>query len=298
VTFVQLRILQAVARTGNMTRAAEELRMTQPAVSHALRGLERELGVTLLIRRSDGVTPTAVGRAVTERAARILTQLEGLQQEAAAARGRAVGRLLLGVFPSVNARLFPRILAAFSAAHPEVTLRVLEGSDAEVLDWLLTGAVDIATVTSVSPEIVTTTLTSDRMLAVVPAAHRLSERSAVRVADLAREPFIMSTGGCEPLITAVARQAGVRLRSHYRVRDAYSILAMVAEGLGVTIMPELALPVGATGIHALPLEPEESRTVLLGLPADCPPLPAAAAFAELARREAGATSHPASPTVS
>ncbi|MFI6738805.1 LysR substrate-binding domain-containing protein [Nonomuraea sp. NPDC050451] len=285
MTFTQLRILLAVARTGNMTRAAEELNTTQSAVSHALRSLESELGLSLLVRGSHGVSLTAGGRAVRRRATLILTQLEALEQEVAAARGADTGSLRVGVIPSANARLLPRILRAFGEAHPRVRLIVIEGSDGEVLDWLRTGAADVGTISAgaVAADVaglVTHPLATDRMLAVLPTGHALATRASVPVAELARHPFIMSTGGCEPLITALAREAGARLRCHYRVRDTNSILAMVAEGLGVTVVPELSLPAHHPGVHAVPLEPASERTILLALPAD--PLPAATAFAELA----------------
>ncbi|MEV4580156.1 LysR substrate-binding domain-containing protein [Nonomuraea jabiensis] len=285
MTFTQLRILLAVARTGNMTRAAEELNTTQSAVSHALRGLESELGLSLLVRGSHGVSLTAAGRAVRRRATLILTQLEALEQEVAAARGADTGSLRVGVIPSANARLLPRILRLYGEAHPRVRLTVIEGSDGEVLDWLRTGAADVGTLTAGAVPadvagLVTRPLATDRMLAVLPSGHALAEHASVPVAELARHPFIMSTGGCEPLITALARAAGASLRCHYRVRDTGSILAMVAEGLGVTVVPELSLPAHHPGVHAVPLEPASERTILLALPAD--PLPAATAFAELA----------------
>jgi DNA-binding transcriptional LysR family regulator len=289
VTFSQLRVLQAVARTGNLTRAAGELGTTQPAVSHALRSLERELGVTLLLRHSNGVSLTPVGRAVRHRAGLILGQLEGLSQEAAAARGRAQGRLRLGVVPSVNARLMPGVLKLFAGTHADVELSVLEGSDAEVLEWLQTGAIDVATVTALASGLATTVVASDQMVAVVPADHRLASRARVAVGDLAREPFIMSSGGCEPLISDLAHRAGVTLRCHYRVRDTNSILTMVAEHLGVTLLPELSLPADAAGFSAVPLHPSEVRTIRLAVLADATPDPAATAFVELAARELAAT---------
>ncbi|GAA3571813.1 hypothetical protein GCM10022419_060850 [Nonomuraea rosea] len=343
MTFTQLRILRAVARAGSMTRAAEELATTQSAVSHALRALEAELGLTLLIRGNHGVRLTSAGQAVYRRAALILTQVEALEQEVAGARGQDGGSLRVGVIPSANARLLPRILRAFGAAHPRVRLTVIEGSDQEVLEWLSTGAADLATVTApvaasgfgpttapvaasgfdpgtapgfgpvtdsgaapgfasgtaagpvtgsaariaVGPAassagvgLVTSPLARDRLLAIVPSGHDLAVCSAVSISDLARHPFVMSTGGCEPLIMALARAAGVSLRCHYRVRDTNSILAMVAEGLGVSIMPELSLPAHHAGVAAIPLDPAAERTILLALPED--PLPAAIAFAALA----------------
>ncbi|TMR89926.1 LysR family transcriptional regulator [Nonomuraea basaltis] len=280
MTFTQLRILQAVARTGNMTRAAEELATTQSAVSHALRALESELGIALLVRGNHGVSLTAAGRAVLRRATLILTQVEALEQEVAAARGQERGSLRVGAIPSANARLLPPILRMFGETHPRVRLAVMEGSDEEVLEWLQTGAADVATVTNAVPGLVTRPLATDRMLAVLPSGHELSVRDPVPVAELGRHPFIMSTGGCEPLITELAREAGVSLRCHYRVRDTGSILAMVGEGLGVSVVPELSLPVHYAGVHAVPLDPAAERTILLALPAD--PLPTATAFADLA----------------
>jgi DNA-binding transcriptional LysR family regulator len=299
MTFTQLRILQAVARTGNMTRAAEELATTQSAVSHALRALESELGVALLVRGNHGVSLTAAGRAVCRRATLILTQVEALEQEAASAREHERGSLRIGVISSANARLLPPILRRFGDAHPQVRLTVMEGSDNEVLEWLETGAADIATVSSgvagttgvasaarttdgvsLPAGLVARPLAADRMLAVLPGGHELGVRHSVPVVELARHPFIMSTGGCEPLITALARAAGASLKCHYRVRDTNSILAMVAEGLGVSIVPELSLPAHRAGAHAIPLDPAAERTILLAWPTD--PLPTATAFAELA----------------
>jgi DNA-binding transcriptional LysR family regulator len=283
MTFAQLRVLRAVVRTGNLTRAAEELGTTQSAVSHALRLLERELGVSLFVRGSQGVTPTPAGRAVDRRAALILAQADAIAEEAAAARDEAGGRLRVGVVPSANARLMPRVLRAFASAHPDAALTVLEGSDDEVLDWFTTGAVDVATLGTALPAGETVPLARDRLLAVLPAGHRLGGRSRVTVAEVARHPFIMSSGGCEPLITELAARAGARLRCHYRVRDVGSILAMVAEDLGVSIVPELSLPARAEGVRVLPLDPEETRTLRLALPGDA--LPLAVAFAEAALAE-------------
>jgi DNA-binding transcriptional LysR family regulator len=176
----------------------------------------------------------------------------------------------------------PALLRAFRAAHPAVRLTVLEGSDDEVLEWLLTGAVDVGTVAAAHPALAVTPLATDRMVAVLATGHPLADLPSVAVADLAREPFVMSAGGCAPLIEAIACRAGVRLRTHYEVRDSASVVAMVAERLGVTIMPELALPASAGGVRALPLAPAEERRIGLALPADARPQPAAAAFVELA----------------
>jgi DNA-binding transcriptional LysR family regulator len=283
VTFAQLRALHAVALTGSVTRAAEQLLMTQPAVSHAIRGLERELGVSLLVRRADGVALTSVGAAVAERASIILTQLEGLRADAAAAAEQHATTLRIGVLPSANARLMPALLREFGAAHPDVRVRVLEGSDPEVLDWLRTGAVDVAVVAEPFDDLLAVPLAVDDLLAVLPIDHALAAQEAVAIADLAREPFIMPAGGCEPIISGLARAAGVRLRRHYEVRDTASITAMVRERLGVTVMPELSIPDDRSGLRVLPLEPPAQRRLSLAVLHDAEPLPAAMALMSLSR---------------
>jgi DNA-binding transcriptional LysR family regulator len=287
VTFAQLRALHAVALTGNVTRAAEQLLMTQPAVSHAIRSLERELGVALLVRRPDGVSLTSAGAAVAERAGTILAQLESLRAEAAAAADQKAVTLRVGVLPSANARLMPPLLRAFATAHPEVRVTVLEGSDPEVLDWLQTGAVDVAVVAQAGDDLVTAPLAVDELLAVLPLDHPLAARGAVPIADLGHEPFIMAAGGCEPIISALARAAGVRLRRHYEVRDTASIAAMVRERLGVTIMPELSIPDDRSGRRVLPLDPAAERRLSLAVLPDAEPLPAALALMRLGEERSG-----------
>jgi DNA-binding transcriptional LysR family regulator len=282
VTFAQLRALHAVALTGSVTRAAEQMLMTQPAVSHAIRGLERELGVSLLVRRSDGVSLTSVGATVAGRAAIILAQLEGVRADAAAAADQQSVTLRIGVLPSANARLMPALLREFAMAHPDVRVTALEGSDPEVLDWLRTGAVDVAVVTEPAGDLLTAPLATDDLLAVLPVDHPRAGQGSVPIAELGHEPFIMSAGGCEPIIAALARAARVRLRRHYEVRDPASIVAMVRERLGVTIMPELSIPGDRTGLRVLPLDPPARRRLSLAVLHDAEPVPAALALMRLA----------------
>jgi DNA-binding transcriptional LysR family regulator len=290
VTFAQLRALHAVALTGSVTRAAEQLLMTQPAVSHAIRGLERELGVSLLVRRADGVSLTSVGAAVAERAAIILAQLEGVRADAAVAADEQSVTLRIGVLPSANARIMPALLREFATAYPDVRVTALEGSDPEVLDWVRTGAVDVAVVAEPAEELLTAPLATDDLLAVLPVDHPRAGQDAIPIADLAHEPFIMPAGGCEPIISALARDAGVRLRRHYEVRDTTSILAMVRERLGVSIMPELSVPDDRRGVRLLPLDPPAQRRLALAVLPDAEPLPAALALMQL--RSAGDADHP------
>jgi DNA-binding transcriptional LysR family regulator len=244
--------------------------------------------VSLLVRRPDGVSLTSVGASVAERAAIILAQLEGLRADAAAAADQHATTLRIGVLPSANARLMPALLREFAAAHPDVRVRALEGSDPEVLDWLRTGAVDVAVVAEPLDDLLAAPLAVDDLLAVLPVDHPLAAGTSVPIAALAREPFIMPAGGCAPLIAGLARAAGVRLRRHYEVRDTASITAMVRERLGVTIMPELSIPDDRTGLRVLPLDPPAQRQLSLAVLHDAAPLPAALALMGQVRSAVGA----------
>jgi DNA-binding transcriptional LysR family regulator len=176
----------------------------------------------------------------------------------------------------------PHVATGAALEHTAVRVTLLEGSDSEVLDWLRTGAVDMAIVATDEDDLQAAPLAGDDLLAVVAVDHPLAGREAVAIADLEGEPFIMPAGGCEPLISALAREAGVRLRRHYEVRDTASITAMVRERLGVTIMPELSIPDDRTGLRALPLDPPARRRLSLAVLHDAEPLPAALALMRLA----------------
>jgi DNA-binding transcriptional LysR family regulator len=288
MTFTQLKVLRAVGRCGSLTRAALELKTSQPSVSHSLKSLELELGVRLCVRRHDGVTLTPIGRTVSRLADNILSQRDALTEAVARERNDSDYRLKVGTIPSVNAKLLSRAVHSFTSSRNRCEVSVLEGSDMEVVEWLRTGAVDLATVTASDGDLITTPLVSDHMVAVLPTEHRLARQQSVTITEIAREPFIMSSGGCEPLISAIATGANARLRPHYRIRDTASILTMVTEGLGVTIMPALALPTAMSGLCVVPLCPRQSRTVLLAVLADAPVLPLARTFIEYASSVAAA----------
>lgn len=116
------------------------------------------------------------------------------------------------------------------------------------------------------------------MLVIIPTAHRLARRSGLRLRALASEPFIMSKGGCEPLIRQVFRSAGLSVRIRYEVREMTTILGIMKEGLGITIVPALALPEHLAGISVLPIVPPVRRRLALAVRRREAPLPAVEAF--------------------
>jgi DNA-binding transcriptional LysR family regulator len=282
VTLVQLRALLAVVEARSFSVAAERLALTQSGVSHAIAVLEAELGATLLLRERTGPVPTAIGERVLGHAREVLRRLEHIQQEVAAADGHATGKVRLGTPPSVAARPLPRMVAELRRRHPRIDVVVFEGSDQEVDAWLRSGVIDVGISPLPKPGFDSLDLVADEMLVVLPAGHALAGRRAVRLRDVVGDPFIMSKGGCEPLIRDLYRAAGLEPRVQHEVRDMSTILGMVQERLGITVVPALALPPRTARLRALPLEPRARRRLGLCVRGLATCAPAVATFTRAA----------------
>lgn len=278
MTLVQLQILLAIADAGSFTAAAARLGMTQSAVSHALAALEQELRVALIERRRGGVRLTGVGERVLAHARIATGASEAIRQEAAGACGLASGRVRVGSFPSVSASLLPGVLRAVRERYPGIVIVLFEGTDDEVRNWIGARVVDVGLVTEPDPGLAITPLRDDPFVAVVAPDDPLARHARVSARDLAGEPFILSKSGCEPLIRQYFTSSGALLCPAFEVRDMPTILAMVREGLGITVAPKLALSEPLAGLRTLPLDPPAVRSLALAVPVDAPVAPATQAF--------------------
>ncbi|HEX4252641.1 MAG TPA: LysR family transcriptional regulator [Pseudonocardia sp.] len=280
MTLLQLRVLLAVADQGGFTVAAEQVGMSQPAVSRAIASLESELGTALLRRQRDGVRLTEAGHRAVAHAREALRHVDLLRVDVAALAGQVTGTLALASLPSATGTLVAARLRTFTDRYPQVRVRLFEGSDQEVRDWLEQGVADLGVVTLPAPGLRTVPLGSHEMLAVLPAEHPLAARPVIGVDELADQPFILSTGGCAPVILTAARAAGVRLDVAYEAREMSAVLEMVAAGLGVSVLPNLGLPAELDSVVTRPLEPPTCRSLAVALGAKAEDSPAAMAFAD------------------
>ena len=142
----QLRYFIAVADSGKFTAAARDLHVAQPSISKQLRKLEDELGAALLERRRTGVVLTDAGAILLPWAKRMLADLDGARSEVAGLATLEGGRLSVGATPSLSTVLLPRVLAAFHAEHPGITLSVVEAGSRDLVDRLAAGDLDLALV--------------------------------------------------------------------------------------------------------------------------------------------------------
>jgi DNA-binding transcriptional LysR family regulator len=285
MTLAQLQALVAVIERGSFTTASQALGISQSAVSHAIASLESELGVTLLQRDRAGLSLTDVGQQVILQAREMVVRAEIIRQEVAAARGLETGKLRIGSFPSISARFLPGALRMFRQRHPRIDIVLLEGSNQEVRTWIETRMVDVGVVTLPTEGVDVTPIAHDEMLVVVPDAHPLARKLVTRLEPLANEPFILCTGGCIPLVQALFDEAKVGLRIRLEVREIAAVLAMVQEGLGISIIPQMALPAQPPmGIKLLHLQPTAWRHLALAVLSRETMSPAAKMFVEVAEQ--------------
>ncbi len=294
----QLRILLAVVDHGGFTAAAGRIGLSQPAVSRAVAALESELGARLVVRGRDGVRLTEAGRRAVVHAREAVRHFDQVRTQVAAVAGEVTGELRLASLPTATGPLLAPLMARFADRHPHVRVRLLEGFDRDVRAWLRQGAVEAGVVTLPAPGLETVDLGSDEMVVLLPAGHWLAAAPAVELPTLADERFILSTGGCRPLVTSAAREAGVELAVAYEAGELSAIAGMVAGGLGISIVPTLGRsawegPGDAQGpLVTRPLRPRLRRTLALAFPttpSDEDPPVAARAFRDLAEQTVAPT---------
>ncbi len=266
MTFAQLEIFVTVVECQSFSLAASHLGISQSGVSHAVANLEEELGVLLIERYRLGIALTEMGKCMIRHARQMLGLHDAILQEAAATKGLKLGSVRIGSFgPTTSVRLLPQLMWAFGQKYPEIELRVFEAGDREVVEWLHDRYVDVGFVMFPNEMVDTIQIAEDQLVVVLPAGHPLAKRSAIRPAELASEPFILSGGGSRQLIEEVFRSAGVRLNVRYRLQQVLSILEIVRRGLGVSVVAELALPEDCKGLSIVPFEPRVVRRIGLAV---------------------------------
>jgi DNA-binding transcriptional LysR family regulator len=257
-TLLQLKTFVTVVDQGGFTAASKRLGLSQPAVSRAVSALERELGLPLLTRGRDGVSVTQAGSIALTHAREAVRHMTSMRTDLAGLAGDVTGTLSLASLPSATAPLVSSQLREFAERYPAVTIRLLEGSEQEVLDWLDQGAVEAGVVRLPARGLETAALGEQVMVAVVPADSWLASKHVVSYAELAKEPFVRGTGGCAEVVTPIARQAGVEFDVAFEAREMSAVLEIVRAGLGVSILPDAGLPELPPGVVMRPLE---ERTV-------------------------------------
>ncbi|MFI5618523.1 LysR substrate-binding domain-containing protein [Streptomyces sp. NPDC051567] len=258
----RLRTLDALARHGSVSGAADGLHVTTSAVSQQMAKLEREIGQPLLARNGRGVRLTDAGRLLADHAARIISQVEHAQADVEAQRGRAVGELRVGAFPTAMRGLLPQALTALRADHPDLRVLVREKEPEESMAAVVRGDLDLAVAIDwhnkrmpVPAELARTHLLDDSVDIAVPAGHPLAARPQVTLAEFADEEWISWNEGqfCHEWLVFTLRGTGTEPRVTHIAEEHHTQLAFVEAGLGVCVAPRLGRGPVPPGVRLLPV---------------------------------------------
>lgn len=266
----RLRTLDALARHGSVSAAAEGLHVTTSAVSQQMAKLEREVGQQLLARNGRGVRLTDAGRLLADHAARILSQVELAQSDIEAQRGEVVGEVRLGAFPTAARGLFPGTVGALRARHPELRVRTTEMEPESGIRAVIRGDLDLAIVLDWSNKrlpvpagLAQARLLDDVTDVAMPAGHRLAGRDDVDLAEFADDDWVSWPEGefCHDWLVFTLRSQGVEPRIAHMAGEHHTQLALIAAGLGVCVAPRLGRGPVPQGVALVPVRQRMSRHV-------------------------------------
>jgi DNA-binding transcriptional LysR family regulator len=260
----RLKVLCEVVGRGSFSAAAEALAYTQSAVSQAIARLEAETGTTLVVRDRRGVRPTAAGATLVGHAEAIFAQVDAAEADLAEMLGVRSGRLRVASFPSAGATLMPLAVARFRQAHPDVTLTLAEGEPEQIGPRLRSGEFDLALLFEFPlarerPDagLRSVTLLEDPMHVALPAEHPLASKPALTLGDLRDQQWIQTsvTSPCARHVVRSCLAAGFEPQVSFESDDYHTIQGLVAAGVGVALIPRLALTRVQDGIVVRALAP-------------------------------------------
>jgi DNA-binding transcriptional LysR family regulator len=290
----RLAALVAVAEAGSITRAAERLGYTTPALSQQLAKLERETGTALLVRHHRGARLTGAGELLVARARRVLDEMDQARHELARLTGLSGGTLRLGTFQTAGIHLLPPVLSAFHRAHPDVELTVADYEPPDGIAAVAAGDVDLALTHSYEPaEVVPLpaavaeepVLVEELVLVTAPGHVLTSGSSRLPLTELAGQQLI-SMAPDHPArqgVEAALARAGATPSVLVATPGYTLVCALVSAGLGVAVVPEMVARTAATPVGMRPLEPGDLRRTISVVHRAAETAPAADAFRALLR---------------
>ena len=280
----QLEYFLEAAEQRNFTRAASRLHLAQAALSEQMRKLEAELGTPLFHRGGRETNLTAAGEVLREHAERLIAQAAEARRAVTDLVRLSGGRLVVAAIPSVSACVLPSVVAGFRAHHPLVEMALHEGTSEQVAHWVDSGRADVGIVQlpAAGGAFEETPLFTEAFTLLVPREHSLGRCEKVALVQLAREGFIVYKGRARDAALRACRDAGFEPRLVCESGELETIRSLVAAGLGIALLPELAIRQAAPLCSSVRLsgEPVTRRVALLQRRGH-PLSPAADAFRQL-----------------
>ncbi|WP_019911190.1 LysR family transcriptional regulator [Paenibacillus sp. HW567] len=251
-----------VVELGSLTKAAEVLGFTQSGISHTISSLEMEFGFSLLIRNRSGVKLTVNGEQVVQPIREIIKWNEQLKQQVADIHGLETGTITIGTFTSVSVHWLPGMIKEFRKEYPYIEFKLMEGGYLEIEQWIEAGVIDCGFISLPTREkFEVFPLKQDRMLAILSKEHPLSRAPFMPLAQIAYEDFIIPKAGSDYDVRRVLEKAGIKPNIKFSAGDDYAIIAMVENGLGISILPELVIQRQKHNVAMLELEERSFRSL-------------------------------------
>jgi DNA-binding transcriptional LysR family regulator len=286
VNWDRLVYFRTVARLGSISRAAEELGISQPALSRAIARLERDLEVSLFARTGRAVALSRYGTAFLRRVAPALDEIQTARREIVDLASADAASVSLGFLRTLGAALAPKLVRLFRAEHPDVHFTFAQNNGAALEALLLSGAISLA-LTVGPPDDVKLRwerVTTQRFVLIVPSDHRLAHRRSVKLAELRNEAFLTFKPGhaVRDFTDALCSGVGFTPNIAFEADESNSIRGFVNAGFGIALVPQTGTEEDAAGIHIT--DPQAQREVGIAYLAERQLSSAETAFREFAVR--------------
>ncbi|AIG24657.1 LysR family transcriptional regulator [Brevibacillus laterosporus] len=242
MTIARYEVLQKVVELGNFTRAAEQLNMTQSAVSHAIASLEKEFGYPLLHRNKQAeISQTAFADRILPHIQQILKSEAIIKQELSIQNNQLEGTLKIGAFTSAASQILPAMLANLKKTYPGVKVILFEGTYGEIMEWIVNGTVDIGFIVDapINHRLNVIPVKKDELVLGLPKNHTLCQHKVVDIKEIAGMDFIMPKGPYQTFVLENLTAHQVRPHVILEVLHCETIVNMVSQGIGITMGPEL-----------------------------------------------------------
>lgn len=284
----QLKTLIHVAELGSLSKAADRLRIAQPALSRQIRLLEKELGTALFERHGRGMVITATGRDVLDHAVRVMAELEAIRNVASSGAASFTGQVSIGTTPTVAEIVTVPLVRKIKQAHPQLSVRLSSAFTGHLLDWLQRGELELAVSYDPKPirSLRIVPVMMERLFLVGARDGGLTMDAPVRFTSLKDRDLILPSQrhGLRGIMEECARQAGIELLANIEADSFGAMIDLVRNGVGSTVLPLAPIHglVESGVLCAAPLiEPVPERKLVLAYPADRPVGPAARFVADV-----------------
>ncbi|MFQ3459529.1 LysR family transcriptional regulator [Bradyrhizobium sp. UFLA01-814] len=257
-------VFVAIAERGSLAAAAHQLNLSASAVSHALASFEQELGFTLLVRNRSGIRLTAGGEALLPTVRELLQCNDKLRQQAAKLLGLESGTVRIGAFTSVGVAWLPKIIRSFADLYPKIDVTIEQGGYDDVAEWIIKSQVDLGFIILPEPPgLDVTPLYADPLVCIAPLGFAPKTKAYITAPELADHNVVLQGKDYGRETEQILAKHKVSVRSSARAIDDAAIIAIVESGLGISVMPRLALLNYRGAVQVFPFYPAESRVIVL-----------------------------------